>query len=283
MALATGPAAESVTSELTAVVTGPAAESASSGFTDVGAGPSAVSDPCGLTTAVTGPPVGSATSGSTGFVSGLPEDDSSGSASPGEGSTQCTNESSGETVSPVDAQVTSPGGTDMQSGEKLPRPHGTGGTTVLFRHVGQRGSNVAYMVVGSEISDPQESIDTFKPKEVAEKLGFELLMLDAMFAASEVIGAKARRADWWQNVIDKLPVFMGPTESALSRPAAQQNISLIRFLDHALQFYQLGLRPPASLLVPLKQVLLCTSAVPPFTKGPWAKFRNDDTDWHQSQ
>ena len=129
----------------------------------------------------------------------------------------------------------------------------------------------------------QESIDTFKPKEVAAKLGFELLMLDAMFAASEVIGAKARRADWWQNVIDKLPVFMGPTESALSRPAAQQNISLIRFLDHALQFYQLGLRPPASLLVPLKQVLLCTSAVPPFTKGPWAKFRNDDTDWHQSQ
>ena len=156
MALATGPAAESVTSELTAVVTGPAAESASSGFTDVGAGPSAVSDPCGLTTAVTGPPVGSATSGSTGFVSGLPEDDSSGSASPGEGSTQCTNLPSGETVSPLDAQVTSPGATDMQSGGDLPRPHGTGGTRVLFKHlVGQPGSKGAYVLVGSEISDPQ--------------------------------------------------------------------------------------------------------------------------------
>ena len=153
--LPTGPAAASVTSGLTAVVTGPAAESGSSGFTDVTAGPSAVSDPCGLTTAVTGPPVGSATSGSTDVVSVSPEDDSSGNASPGEGSTQSSNQSSGETVSPVDAQVTSPGGTDMQSGEKLPRPHGTGGTTVLFRHVGQRGSNVAYMVVGSEIADPQ--------------------------------------------------------------------------------------------------------------------------------
>lgn len=128
----------------------------------------------------------------------------------------------------------------------------------------------------------KQNIDGLKPKHIVEKLGFELLAMDGLHSASEVLGANAKRSEWWQRVVDTLPVYTGPTESAASRATAQQNILLTRFLQHALAFYRCGSRPPASLLVPLKQFLLCTPAVPPFRRKPWVDFVADDTEWQQS-
>ena len=52
-----------------------------------------------------------------------------------------------------------------------------------------------------------ENLDGLPPRYVAEKLGFAFLMMDGIYVATEVLGAKARRSEWWQQVVDTLPVY----------------------------------------------------------------------------
>ncbi|CDI73963.1 hypothetical protein, conserved [Eimeria praecox] len=139
------------------------------------------------------------------------------------------------------------------------------------------------MLVNHALHRKKESIDTMRPKYIVEKLGFALLVTDAIYAASEVLGSQARRSEWWQDVIDTLPVYTGPSESAASRTSARQNVLLAQLLHSALEIYRCGSRPSAEVLVPLKQIILCTPAVPALRRGPWTQFTTDDIEWQQSQ
>ena len=129
----------------------------------------------------------------------------------------------------------------------------------------------------------KENLDALQTRYVAEKLGFAFLLMDGIYAASEVLGANARRSEWWQQAIDTLPVYTNAPDLASLPFAAQQKASLALFLVRALGYYRCGSRPPPQLLVALKQILLCTSAVPQFRKGLWARFMADDIEWQQSQ
>ena len=129
----------------------------------------------------------------------------------------------------------------------------------------------------------KENLDALQTRFAAEKLGFALLLMDGIYAASEVLGEKARRSEWWQRVVDRLPVYSSAPDLVTRAYASKQKVGLSLFLARALGFYRCGTRPPAQLLVALKQVLLCTSAVPQFTRGPWANYIEDDTEWQQSQ
>ena len=128
-----------------------------------------------------------------------------------------------------------------------------------------------------------ENLDGLPPRYVAEKLGFAFLLMDGIYAASEVLGANAKRSEWWQPVVDRLPVYANAPDRVILPTAVQQKVGLCRLMWQALDYYRCGTRPPSHLVVALKQILLCTSAVPQFSRGPWADYMDDDTEWQQSQ
>ncbi|CDJ35518.1 LOW QUALITY PROTEIN: uncharacterized protein EMH_0075120 [Eimeria mitis] len=63
------------------------------------------------------------------------------------------------------------------------------------------------VLVENAILRVPDNLDGLKPKYVVEKLAFAVLLTDAIYAASEVLGPAARRSEWWQQVIDTLPVY----------------------------------------------------------------------------
>ena len=129
----------------------------------------------------------------------------------------------------------------------------------------------------------KENLDALQTRFAAEKLGFALLLIDGIYAASEVLGANAKRSEWWQPVVDRLPVYANAPDRVILPTAVQQKVGLCRLMWQALDYYRCGTRPPSHLVVALKQILLCTSAVPQFRKGLWARFMADDIEWQQSQ
>ncbi|CDJ52140.1 hypothetical protein EBH_0002970 [Eimeria brunetti] len=133
------------------------------------------------------------------------------------------------------------------------------------------------------IQHGKDDIATMSPKYYVEKLAFALMTIDTIYAASELLGEKAKRSDWWQDVVNALPDYTGPSAIAASRITARQNVVLSRLLHSALEFYRCGRRPPAAALVPLKQAILCTPALPAFRRVPWMNYMGDDYQWQQSQ
>ena len=127
------------------------------------------------------------------------------------------------------------------------------------------------------------NLDGLPPRYVAEKLGFAFLVMDGIYAASEVLGAKARRSEWWQQVVDTLPVYTNAPQLVSLHVQIKQKVGLCRFLVRALDYYRCGTRPPSDFVVALKQILLCTSAVQQFRRDPWIDYMDDDTEWQQSQ
>ena len=129
----------------------------------------------------------------------------------------------------------------------------------------------------------KENLDALQTRYVAEKLGFAFLVMDGIYAASEVLGAKARRSEWWQQVVDTLPVYTNAPQLVSRHVQIKQKVGLCRFLVRALDYYRCGTRPPSHFVVALKQILLCTSAVQQFRRDPWIDYMDDDTEWQQLQ
>ncbi|CDJ49577.1 hypothetical protein EBH_0027260 [Eimeria brunetti] len=124
-----------------------------------------------------------------------------------------------------------------------------------------------------------ETVDMLSPKFITEKQSIALLLTDAMYCAAEVLGDKARKGEWWKHAVNAIPVYRHPKINAATRGAAQRNLIIGQLLQSALQFYRKGKRPPAQLLVPLKQIILCTPSLPTLRRGPWARFEADDDEW----
>lgn len=125
----------------------PLVESATSGFTGVATGPRAESVTFGLIPMGTGPRAESATSRITTVSQLWPEEGTAGSASQGEGSTQCSKVTSGSIRPYLDSQASSQGPIRMTPGQQLPAVQSLSKKPLVFRYiVGQPGTKGAYML-----------------------------------------------------------------------------------------------------------------------------------------
>ncbi|CDJ28305.1 uncharacterized protein EMH_0039670 [Eimeria mitis] len=137
-------------------------------------------------------------------------------------------------------------------------------------------------LAGFAIVQMRGDIDKKKPKVAVERLAFALILVDSLYAATEVWGPQSKRDEWWGSVVSAIPVYPGPTKVAASRPTAEQNILLAQSLQSALDTYRSGKRPTAEVLVSLKQKIFCTRQIPRFQRGQWLKWRTDDLEWRGS-
>ena len=138
------------------------------------------------------------------------------------------------------------------------------------------------LLVGYATLQMDADVERAKPKVAVERLAFCLIVIDSLYAASEVWGPRANRDEWWGGVVSAIPEYRGPTKRAASFRAAKENIRLAQSLHGALDIYRSGKRPSADVLVPLKQTIFCTTAVPRFHQGQWLKWCMDDAEWCSS-
>ncbi|CDJ52916.1 hypothetical protein EBH_0053450 [Eimeria brunetti] len=138
-------------------------------------------------------------------------------------------------------------------------------------------------LVAYSVYQGQEVVDHIRPAHAVTKLGAALLMTDAMFAAAEVLGEKAKKNEWWKDIIATLPVYRRLSVGAASRHTSQKSLVLLQLLQSALEAYKGGQRPPPLFLVPLKQILLCTHAVHGLSRGNWTRLQRDDQEWQLVQ
>ncbi|CDJ32041.1 LOW QUALITY PROTEIN: uncharacterized protein EMH_0071880 [Eimeria mitis] len=180
--------------------------------------------------AAAGPSADPSTFGLTAAPSLRPGEDTASSTSPVEGSPESITVSLLAMPSSSDSESGAQGAIILQP-EGFSAVQAASKTTVLFKYiVGKPGTKGAYMLLGSEISSLQvrcqllkqpmldsegldclmknleqllqnalnhgkENISGLKPRLIVERLAFALLVTDALFAASEVLGPAARRSE----------------------------------------------------------------------------------------
>ncbi|CDJ46427.1 hypothetical protein EBH_0066090 [Eimeria brunetti] len=117
-----------------------------------------------------------------------------------------------------------------------------------------------------------------------DTLGTIFLVLDTLHCAAEVLGDKSSKQLWW-------PLVVRHIESAKFVPKKElpttdrhfRNSKVARALNTALDYYRRGVRPPAVMVIGLKEALLCEPF--PYSKfqdQQWNTWRNDAANFRRS-
>lgn len=118
-----------------------------------------------------------------------------------------------------------------------------------------------------------------RPRLVCSKLEIAFIVLDALFAVSEVLGAQAKRNEWWDEVTKGIPSYEIPKAKSLSNPATLKYIRLSQALKTGLDYYKRGRRPPAMLVIALKRGIISTQLALGVQKAFWEPLHFDDEEW----
>lgn len=128
----------------------------------------------------------------------------------------------------------------------------------------------------------KRNVNDVVPSLAVEFLAISLLVVDSLYAATQILGAQSKSDDWWDSVIDSVPHYEDPPPSVAKDRRARKNVELAQLLREMLQFYKKKIRPPPELLVPLKQCMFCTAAIPRLRKSKWTEWEEDDHQWRNS-
>ncbi|CDJ28689.1 uncharacterized protein EMH_0043060 [Eimeria mitis] len=116
-----------------------------------------------------------------------------------------------------------------------------------------------------------------------ETLGTIFLVLDTLYCAAEVIGEHSMKQDWWPSLIRRIgSVKFVPRNEYQMTDKALRNAEVGRALNAVLEYYRRGLRPPALLVVGLKEALLCEPGSSKFKAEQWKAWRRDAAHWRLS-
>lgn len=113
-------------------------------------------------------------------------------------------------------------------------------------------------------------------------LGHIFLVVDMLYCAAEVLGENSRKNVWWPEVMHRIE---GSRYYLPRMPDFSESPSWITgmacALNTALDYYRRGLRPPARLVVGLKEKLFCDPAIKKFQIVSWDPWRTDAADWRR--
>ncbi|CDJ42975.1 hypothetical protein, conserved [Eimeria tenella] len=140
----------------------------------------------------------------------------------------------------------------------------------------------AEVLVAYASRDMKRNVNDVVPSLAVESLAISLLIVDSLYAATQILGARSKSDDWWDSVINSVPHYEDPPPSVAKDRRARKNVELAQLLREMLQFYKKKSRPPPELLVPLKQCMFCTAAIPRLRRSKWTEWEQDDHQWRNS-
>lgn len=118
--------------------------------------------------------------------------------------------------------------------------------------------------------------------KTADCAALMLVVVDTLFTVGTVLGPRSGPEKWLPALMQLIPRKSAVTVRRSPSLKTESYLEDVRKILGALEFYRVGLRPPAHLLVPLKRKILCTSAVWRFRQRAWHSWKDDDKEWQQS-
>lgn len=136
--------------------------------------------------------------------------------------------------------------------------------------------------VALALQHPQSRDQRRPPSVVAEILAEAVLVVDSVHSACQAVGPKAGCEKWWPEFMEAMDPRWRFQPADLANPRARRNVEIANMLNSAMQAYWARIRPPASFLVPLKQLILCPPMCRKFSAIRWDPWRLDDKEWKES-
>lgn len=126
-----------------------------------------------------------------------------------------------------------------------------------------------------------KSVLSATPRDAARHLGVRYLILDTLYAATEVLGKPGNANSWWAELVKNIPCEVAEYDCERSLgPQFLANVKTARELSVALQKLKLGVRPSSLETVRLKRMLFCEDTSPPFFRSRnWDPWRQDNNRW----
>ncbi|CDJ52447.1 hypothetical protein EBH_0049780 [Eimeria brunetti] len=117
-----------------------------------------------------------------------------------------------------------------------------------------------------------------------ETMGLVFLVLDTLHCVAEVLGKYSMKHLWWPLVVRHIEnARYAPKRDFLIPGKCLRNAEVAHTLHAALDYYRQGIRPPARMVIGLKEALLCEPTQHSKFKGTrWDTFREDAAHWRQS-
>ncbi|CDJ58368.1 hypothetical protein, conserved [Eimeria maxima] len=108
-----------------------------------------------------------------------------------------------------------------------------------------------------------------------EVLGGAFIVVDTLYCAVQVLGGNS--SSWWPDVINSIEEVR-----YVPRVRFSINNSIAEMLDVALNYYRNGARPPARVVVCLKEILLDSASSLKFSTMSWDLWRADAAEWREA-
>ncbi|CDJ35622.1 LOW QUALITY PROTEIN: uncharacterized protein EMH_0098950 [Eimeria mitis] len=120
------------------------------------------------------------------------------------------------------------------------------------------------------------------PLSAVETLGTIFIVFDALHCATEVLGDPLLKDVWLPRLVRRIEgVHFTPVGKYLITGKSLRNAEVARTLSVALEYYRRGSRPPARMVIGLKEALFCGPASSKFNLAQWNPWRAD-ADFRES-
>ncbi|CDJ35353.1 uncharacterized protein EMH_0096890 [Eimeria mitis] len=121
------------------------------------------------------------------------------------------------------------------------------------------------------------------PLYAIETLGTIFIVFDTLYCATEVLGDPSLKDVWLPRLVRRTEgIRFTPKQSFLINDKSTRNAEVARTLSVALEYYRRGSRPPARMVVGLKEALFCEPASSKFNAEQWDPWRADAEDFRES-
>lgn len=126
-----------------------------------------------------------------------------------------------------------------------------------------------------------KNLSGMHPVRAAEAAAVMLVVVDTLYAAGHSLGSRSGFQTWWPAFMQTIPKNVVPRKQAKISQEVLHNLKLTEDLLGAVEVYRTGARPPAKILVPLKQRIFCLTPVIRFQYKGWNPWREDDKAWQE--
>ncbi|CDI73973.1 hypothetical protein, conserved [Eimeria praecox] len=123
---------------------------------------------------------------------------------------------------------------------------------------------------------------TDTPLKAVTVLGHMFFVVDLLYCAAEVLGDKSGKHIWWPELIRYIEGarYYRSTDTHLGEiPSCLNDIACA--LSAALDYYRQGSRPPARVVVGLKERILRNPYIKRFQQASWDPWREDSRSWQR--
>lgn len=111
---------------------------------------------------------------------------------------------------------------------------------------------------------------------------FMLIVVDMLYVAGSILGPSSGVSKWLPELMQMVPLHSQKKPSFRASLKSHELFSDLENVYQLLGYYRACTRPPADVLVPVKQKFLCFYPTHRFVATTWQPWRDDNDEWEKN-